>query len=521
MTDFFYSHLLSLLIVVPLLGAAGLFIVPRERIAALRILTLAVTTLNFILSLPLFLHFKDHVGDFQFIEQHAWIPSIGASFHLGVDGISLLMVMLTTLLMPLVILSSWTSIVQRVKEYMIVFLFLETAMVGVFASLDLLLFYVFWEAMLIPMYFIIGVWGGERRLYAAIKFFLFTMFGGVLMLVGILVLYFMHSQTAGVASFSYTELNQMIIGRQAQLWLFLAFGLAFAIKVPMVPFHTWLPDAHVEAPTGGSVILAGVLLKMGTYGFLRFCLPLFPDAAASLAPLIGLMAVIGIHYGALVSREQPDLKKLVAYSSVSHLGFVMLGLFSFNVQAQQGAVIQMVNHGLSTGALFLLVGMIYERRHTRQIADFGGLASVMPAFSTLFLIVTLSSIGLPGLNGFVGEFLILLGAFQAKPYLAVPATLGVILSAVYMLTMYQRVHFGKRTHEENNHLSDLTLREKLVLLPLLLFCFWIGLFPGTFLHKTEASVQKILTTMEMKQTTLFDRTERMSPAQPTYAVNEE
>ncbi|NLP09673.1 NADH-quinone oxidoreductase subunit M, partial [bacterium] len=316
MTDFFFSHLLSLLIVVPLLGAAGLFIVPRERIATLRVFTLAVTTLNFILSLPLFLHFKDHIGDFQFVEQHDWIPSIGASFHMGVDGISLLMVMLTTLLMPLVILSSWTSIVQRVKEYMIVFLFLETAMIGVFASLDLLLFYVFWESMLIPMYFIIGVWGGERRLYAAIKFFLFTMFGGVLMLVGILVLYFMHSQTTGVATFSYPELNQMIIGRQAQLWLFLAFGLAFAIKVPMVPFHTWLPDAHVEAPTGGSVILAGVLLKMGTYGFLRFCLPLFPDAAASLAPLIGVMAVIGILYGALVSWVQPDLKKLVAYSSV-------------------------------------------------------------------------------------------------------------------------------------------------------------------------------------------------------------
>ena len=521
MFDFFLSHLLSVLIFLPLLGALILFAVPRERTGWIRVFTLSLTVLVFLLSIPLFTQFDSDSIAFQFVEKRAWLPAIGSSYFVGIDGISLLMVLLTTLLTPLVILASWKSVEKQVKEYMIVFLVLETAMIGVFAALDLLLFYIFWEAMLIPMYFIIGVWGGVRRLYAAIKFFLFTMFGGVLMLVAILVLYYLHAGQSGVYSFSYVDLNQLLINRQTQFWLFLAFGLAFAIKVPMFPFHTWLPDAHVEAPTGGSVILAGVLLKMGSYGFLRFCLPLFPDATLQLAPWILGLAVIGIIYGALVSWVQPDLKKLVAFSSVSHMGFVMLGIFSLNVQALQGGVIQMVNHGLSTGALFLLVGMLYERRHTRMIVDFGGLARPLPAFATLFLIITLSSIGLPGLNGFVGEFLVLLGAFQTHWPYAVLAALGVILSAVYMLTMYQRVHFGKVNKEENQSLQDLTLREKMVLAPLILFCFWIGIFPGTFLYKTETTVKHLLVTVEAKQTMNADRQGQVPMHPPALAVIEE
>jgi NADH-quinone oxidoreductase subunit M len=521
MTDFFHSHLLSILIFTPLVGAIALFLVPRERVGLIRYFTMTLTALIFVLSLPLFINFNNESGAFQFIEKRDWISAIGSSFHIGVDGISLLMVMLTTLLTPLVILSSWTAVSNRVKEYMIMFLLLETGMIGVFTSLDMLLFYVFWEGMLIPMYFIIGVWGGSRRIYAAVKFFLFTMFGGVLMLVAILVLYFMHSRQTGIASFSYLDLNQMFIGGQAQTWLFLAFALAFAIKVPMFPFHTWLPDAHVEAPTGGSVILAGVLLKMGTYGFLRFCLPLFPDATIRFVPFISTLAVIGIIYAALVSWVQPDMKKLVAYSSVSHLGFVMLGIFSLNVEALQGGIIQMVNHGLSTGALFLLVGMIYERRHSRMITDFGGLAAVMPVFASLFLIITLSSIGLPGLNGFVGEFLILLGAYKAHPVYAILAASGVILSAVYMLTMYQRVYFGKLEKAENKSLLDLNLREKIVLGPLILFCFWIGIFPGLFLHKTEATVKQLLVTVETKQKATLSRSIDTPMKRLAQATNEE
>jgi NADH-quinone oxidoreductase subunit M len=520
MTGFYFNHIVSILVFLPLLGALILFLVPRQHSQFIRIFTLALTALIFLLSIPLFTHFENSSADFQFVEKRDWLPAIGSSFHVGVDGISVLMVMLTTLLTPLVIWSSWTSITQRVKEYMIVFLLLETSMIGVFSALDLLLFYVFWEGMLIPMYFIIGVWGGERRIYAAVKFFLFTMFGGVMMLVGILVLYFMQSHQTGLASFNYLDLNKLLIDQQSQLWLFLAFALAFAIKVPMFPFHTWLPDAHVEAPTGGSVILAGILLKMGTYGFLRFCLPLFPNATLQFMPYISILAVIGIVYGALVSWVQPDVKKLVAYSSVSHLGFVMLGIFALNGEAVQGSVIQMVNHGLSTGALFLLVGMIYERRHTRQIADFGGLARIMPVYATLFLIVTLSSIGLPGLNGFVGEFLILVGTFKAHTIYAIVAATGVIFSAVYMLTMYQRVFFGQIKKPENSGLKDLHLREILIMAPILLFCFWIGLYPATFLNKSEATVKQLLLRVESKQKNILlqNRTTSMSEL---YDANEE
>ncbi|NOY76368.1 MAG: NADH-quinone oxidoreductase subunit M [Calditrichaeota bacterium] len=499
MIEFIQNHILTTITFLPIFGAIILLFVSREKEEFIRYYTLVLTTLVFLVSLPILLGFQSGTSAFQFQEKVNWIPSLGIHYHLGVDGISLLMVMLTTFLMPIVILSSWTYIQKRVKEYMIVFLMLETGMLGVFLSLDLVLFYVFWEGMLIPMYFIIGVWGGPRRIYAALKFFLYTMFGGVLMLVAIITLYFIHYHATGVYSFDLLDIQSVLLPVRSQFWLFLAFALAFAIKVPMFPFHTWLPDAHVEAPTGGSVILAGVLLKMGTYGFLRFCLTLFPNVSTEFVAFISILAIIGIIYGALVSMVQPDLKKLVAYSSVSHLGYVMLGIFALNIKGLQGGLIQMVNHGLSTGALFLVVGMIYERRHTRLIADFGGLAKQIPIFATFFMIVTLSSIGLPGLNGFVGEFLILLGAFEAHKIFAIFAATGIILGAVYMLWTYHRVNFGPLNKDENKNLKDLNLREIVVLVPIVLVIFWIGLYPNYFLKKTEKSVVDLLKNRQAKQ----------------------
>ncbi|MDZ7373666.1 MAG: NADH-quinone oxidoreductase subunit M [candidate division KSB1 bacterium] len=484
--------ILSTIVFLPLVGAVTLLLVPREREAWIRWLTLGFTAAVFVLSLPLFTRFNEGTAAFQFVEHAPWIPAYGISYKLGVDGISLLLVLLTTFLMPITVLSSWTAITQRVKEFHVSMLLLETGMLGVFTALDLVLFYVFWEAMLIPMYFIIGVWGGERRVYAAIKFFIYTMVGSLLMLVAILWLYFYHERVAGFYTFDLERLLSVAIPADLQIWMFLAFALSFAIKVPVFPFHTWLPDAHVEAPTAGSVILAGVLLKMGTYGYLRFCLPLFPNASHQFASLMLVLAVIGIIYGALVAMVQPDVKKLVAYSSVSHLGFVMLGIFAMTVQGLQGGILQMVNHGLSTGALFLIVGMIYERRHTRLIEQFGGLARPMPVFATLFMIVTLSSIGLPGLNGFVGEFLILLGTFLTRRVYAIAAATGVILAAVYMLWMYQRVMFGPCDKPENRGLRDLNLREVLVLVPIVAFIFLIGVYPRPFLKKTEASTKALL-----------------------------
>jgi NADH-quinone oxidoreductase subunit M len=493
------SGLLSTVTFLPALGAVLVFLLPRRAEALARQVALAVSVATFVVSLPLYFGFNPATPDYQFVEQRAWMPTLGVAYHLGVDGISLLLVLLTTFLMPLALLASWSSVEARWKEFAITMLLLETGMVGVFVALDLFLFYIFWEAMLIPMYLIIGIWGGANRVYAAVKFILYTLFGSLLMLVAILALYFPHGAATGTYTFDLPVLAKFVLpGGLNQNLLFLAFALAFAIKVPMFPFHTWLPDAHVEAPTAGSVILAGVLLKMGTYGFLRFCLPLFPQASLQFAPWIFALAVIGIVYGAWVSTVQPDIKKLVAYSSVSHLGFVMLGLFTLTAQGLVGGIIQMVNHGLSTGALFLLVGMIYERRHTRLIADFGGLWSVMPAFSAILLIVSLSSLGLPGLNGFVGEFLILVGTFQVNRTAAVLATTGIIFAAVYMLWMYQRVIFGEVTREENRRLSDLTPREWAVLLPVVLFIVWIGVYPAPFTGVTEASVQALIAQTQAK-----------------------
>ncbi|HET9218062.1 MAG TPA: NADH-quinone oxidoreductase subunit M [Terriglobia bacterium] len=500
----FDKLILTLVTFTPAVGAIALLLFSRGNVKAIRAFALAVALITFIFSLHLIVHFDSAKSGFQFLVNVPWIPSAGIDYHMGIDGISVYLVLLATILMPLAILASW-SIRDRAKEYFVFMLLLETGMVGVFSALDLFLFYIFWEVMLIPMYFLIGVWGGERRIYAAMKFVLFTLIGGVLMLVAILALYFSHGNATGEFTFSYPAIlgalteKAFVLAPRAELLLFLAFFLAFAIKVPLFPFHTWLPDAHVEAPTAGSVLLAGVLLKMGTYGLLRFSLPLFPNMSHLLAPLISLLAIIGIIYGALVAMVQPDMKKLVAYSSVSHLGFIVLGIFSFTAEGIEGAVYQMLNHGVSTGALFLLVGMIYERRHTRMIAEFGGIANRMPVYAAVFLIVTLSSIGLPGLNGFVGEFLVLLGTFGVSPARAAFAATGVILSAVYMLWMYQRVIWGEVTNPHNESLTDINTRERLTLVPLLLLIVWMGVYSSPFLRPMDTSVTNLLNRVQNSQ----------------------
>ncbi|HEY3278844.1 MAG TPA: NADH-quinone oxidoreductase subunit M [Syntrophorhabdaceae bacterium] len=480
--------LLSILIFFPLLGAVLLLFADRKRTLFIKVFTLVISLIEFVISLPLFFLFDEKAKVMQFVEKAQWFPEWGISYFLGIDGISLLLVMLTTFLTIICVLCSWESIEERVKEYYITFLFLETAMIGTLCSLDLILFYIFWELMLVPMYLLIGIWGGPRRIYAAIKFFLFTMAGSVLMLLAILALYFTYFNESGVYTFNVLELYKASIPIVKQYWLFGAFALSFAIKVPMFPVHTWLPDAHTEAPTAGSVILAGVLLKMGTYGFLRFAIPLFPGAAFDAVPIISTLAVIGIIYGAIVSMMQPDLKRLIAFSSVSHLGYVMLGMFAFNMQGMEGSIYQMLNHGISTGGLFLIVGMVYERRHTRMIAEFGGLSKVMPVFAVFFMIITLSSIALPGTNGFVGEFLILLGAFKANKVYGVLATTGVVLGAVYMLWMFQRVMFGVVTKEENKKLKDLGAREILILVPMVFLIILMGVYPKMFFKKMDTTV---------------------------------
>ncbi len=504
--------LLTLLVFFPLAGGVVIACFGRGRDAFSRVAALVASVADFLLSVHLFLRFRSDSHAMQFVEAFSWVESLGIRYALGIDGISLLLVLMTTLLTSVAILASWTAITSRVREFMAAMLLLETSMLGVFCSLDLFLFYVFWEAMLIPMCLLIGVWGGARRIYATVKFVLFTLAGSLVMLVAIIYLYFLHGQETGVYTFDLLTLYAFSVTPEVQYWLFAAFFLSFAIKVPLFPFHTWLPDAHVEAPTAGSVILAGVLLKMGTYGLVRFCLPLFPVASLYFTPLIMVLSVVGIVYGALVAMVQPDLKRLVAYSSVSHLGFVVLGLFALNLQGVQGGMIQMVNHGISTGALFLIVGMIYERRHTRLISDFGGLARTMPAFAACFMITTLSSIGVPGLNGFVGEFLILLGAFKASWVLGTIATTGIVLAAVYMLWMFQRVVWGKVRHEANRGLADLSVREWAVMLPLLVLMFWIGIYPATFLSKTEASVSHLISHVQGRQMEAPERHYAFDPA---------
>jgi len=491
------SLILTLVTFFPILGTIIVLIIPRDRHDAIRWTALLTSTATFGISLVMLAQFDPANPDLQLVIRQSWIRIADwtIEFHLGLDGLSLLLVLLTTFLTPLAILSTWSAIQERLKEFMAFFLLLEVGMVGVFLAQDLFLFYIFWEFTLVPMYFLIGIWGGARRMYAAIKFFLYTMAGSILMLLAIIWLGLRGD------TFSVPDLiAQGGIPANIQMWLFIAFAAAFAIKVPMWPLHSWLPDAHVEAPTAASVILAGVLLKMGTYGFLRFNIPLFPEAAVRFAPWMALLAVIGILYGAAVSFAQKDVKKLVAYSSVSHLGFVMLGLFALNSQGIQGGILQMVNHGLSTGALFLVVGMIYERRHTREMDAFGGLWKIMPIYGAFTLIITLSSMGLPGLNGFVGEFTILLGSFGSdainSPWFTGFAALGVILAAIYMLYMFQKLFLGPVDKEENKALKDLNLREIVTLVPILVLIFWIGLYPKPFFSLIAPSVDKVVAALQ-------------------------
>ena len=500
----FFTNPLNLVTIFPLVGVLVILLFKQEQKKEIRWTALIVSLITFGLSIWVLTLFDPNNPDLQLVINLPWIVIADweISYQMGVDGLSILLVLLTTFLTPISLLSTWTAVEDRVKDFMIFFLLLEVGMLGVFLAQDLFLFYIFWEFTLVPMYFLIGIWGGPKRMYAAVKFFLYTMTGSVLMLLAILWL--------GIyqGTFSVPDLTTMGgIPGQVQLWLFLAFAAAFAIKVPMWPLHSWLPDAHVQAPTAGSIILAGVLLKMGTYGFLRFNIPLFPQAALKAAPWMALLAVIGILYGAAVSYYQKDVKMLVAYSSVSHLGFVMLGLFALNQQGIQGGILQMVNHGISTGALFLLVGMIYERRHTREMDDFGGLWKVLPVYGALTLVVTLSSMGLPGLNGFAGEFPILLGAFGSEaigsPWYAGLAALGVILAAVYLLYMFQKLFLGPLDKEENKGLKDLTARELITIVPLVILIFWIGLYPKPFFTLMAPAVEKLLTIVQAASLAMY------------------
>ena len=493
------DHLLSIVTLGPTVFAVLLLFIPMRWKTVHRIVTLITSIIMFAFSTRLWTGFNPDEPGFQFVDHFEWIPQFGIHYHVGVDGVSLLLVLLTTLLLPVVVLAAWSLNIEHIKSLHITFLLLTTGMIGTFVALDLFLFYVFWEITLIPMYFIVGIWGGPRRIYAAVKFFIFTMAGSVFMLVAILYLAWFHHQQTGVWSYSYLDFLQTapLIATTGSLFapgilVFAAFLLAFAIKVPIFPLHTWLPDAHVEAPSTGSVLLAGVLLKMGTYGLLRFNRALLPHAWDVFTPLLMVLAVIGIIYGALVAMVQPDVKKLVAYSSVSHLGFVVLGLAAGTQASTQGAILQMVNHGLTTGALFLLVGMLYERTYTRLIDRYGGLAEVMPIFTGIFLVVTLGSIGLPGLNGFVGEFLVLAGSWAGHPVAVVFAGFGIILSAVYMLWMVQRVFWGPVDITANYALPDISLREIFVVGPLIVLIVWIGIHPNTFLGPMEASVRLLL-----------------------------
>lgn len=504
------NWVLPALLIIPLIGAAVLLAlgsvrghgeVDRGRESA-RWIAFVVFVLEFVVSLGLWWSFDPNTAAWQAPVDTAWIPMWGIRFTLGIDGIALMMILLTTFIMPLTVLGGWTSVRTKVHTYLALLLVLTTGMLGVFMARDLFLFYVMWEVMLVPMYFIIGIWGGERRIYASIKFFIYTMLPSLLMLVAILYLGVHNAQPGtGTPDFSYDRLlHNSVMAPSVALWLFAAFSLAFAVKVPMFPFHTWLPDAHVEAPTAGSVILAGIMLKMGTFGFLRFALPLFPGAAMNPAVrgLILILAVIGIIYGALVAMVQPDFKKLVAYSSVSHLGFVMLGIFALTLQSIQGALMVMINHGISTGALFLLVGMIYERKHSRMIDSYGGIARVVPMFAAILTFVSLSSIGLPGTNGFVGEFLVLVGTFKTYPVLAAISATGVIFAAAYLLWAIQRILFNPLDKKENRHLTDLNFRELALLTPFIVVIIWLGVYPAPVLRRMETSARQLITQVESR-----------------------
>lgn len=480
---------LSTLIFFPVVGSGIILLIKREQEELIKIASLIIAVIEFMLSLPLYLSFDRNSTAMQFREEYMWIPQWGIKYSLGIDGISVLFVLLSSLLTILCVLVSWNEINKKVKEFYISLLITHSAMIGVFMSLDAFLFYIFWEAMLIPMYLIVGVWGGPNRLYAAIKFFLYTFIGSLFMLIGIIVLY-IYTGTSDIL-----KLSQFAYPYKMQLWLFWAFLAAFAVKVPMWPVHTWLPDAHTEAPTAGSVILAGILIKMGAYGILRFNIPMFPEATVAMTPVMLILSVVAIVYGALICLVQKDLKRLIAYSSVSHMGFVTLGIFALNHQGVQGGILQMINHGIVTGALFLCVGMVYQRTHTREIAKYGGLATVMPLYSAFFMIFTLASIGLPGTNGFIGEFLILLGAFKSWKIMSVLAATALITGAAYMLWLFQRVFFEKTNRYISEHINedgDLNTREIIILLPLILAVFWIGFFPNALLGFMDLSVKELL-----------------------------
>ena len=483
--------LLSLIMFTPLVGAGLLLFCSKPN--TIRWIANVFATLGFLVSLPLWFWLEKASPDWQFVERHEWIPSIGAEYFIGVDGFSALLILLATLMGAIAVLSSWTAITERLKEYYIFLLLLQTGMIGAFVSLDFLLFFVFWEVMLVPMYFLIGIWGSANRLYSAIKFFLFTLVGSVIMLLGILAVYFYNHEVTGVYTFDITRFHELNMPFELQWWVFLAFFLGFAVKVPMFPFHTWLPDAHTDAPTAGSVILAAVLLKMGTYGFIRFSLPIMPEATQAFVPWVVWLSIIGIVYGALVAMAQSDWKRLVAYSSVSHMGLVMLGMFALTPVGITGSILQQVNHGISTGGLFLLVGVVYERRHTREISEYGGLAKIMPAYAAVFLVLTMSSIGLPTLNGFIGEVLILQGIFVVNKVWAGFAATGIVLGAAYMLWLYQRTMWGTVNNPKNEKLLDLNLREWATFTPLLILAVWIGLYPKPFLDRLETSVDHVMT----------------------------
>jgi NADH-quinone oxidoreductase subunit M len=490
--------LLTVLLAIPLIGAVVIAFMPPKQSETIKMVAFVTTIIAFVVSLPLYFGFDSTNAGFQFQQNIPWIPDLSIQYHVGIDGISLFIVLLTTLISMLAVLSSWTAITERVKEYMLLMLVLETTMLGVFVSLDLFLFYVFWEASLIPMALLIGQWGGKKRIYASVKFIIYTFVASTLMLVGIILVYL----EAGTSDLTVILNKGLNLPTTQQVWLFFAFGLAFAVKVPLFPLHTWLPAAHVQAPTAGSVILAGVLLKMGTYGYLRFTNPLFPEGFVFWAPVLSILAIIGIIYGALVALVQEDVKSLVAYSSVAHMGFIVLGIFSGGFQGTSGAVMQMVNHGLSTGALFMLIGVLYERRHTRMMKDFGGLFAKVPIFGSFFMLAVFSSVGLPGLNGFVGEFTILLGTFKNNWIFAAAGTFGIVLAAWYLLVAVRGVLFGP-FNEDNADLTDMNFREIAAALPLVIFFFILGLFPNLIFDKVNPSVEALIEMTPVEQITFL------------------